>query len=64
MILSPHEWRFCTEFYSKSIPKINMEVASGLLTCLGLFLEGNPPPPALQRRETSQGFTMTFFVGK
>lgn len=44
MILSPHEWRFCTEFYSKSIPKINMEVASGLLTCLGLFLEGTPAP--------------------
>lgn len=63
MILSPHEWRFCTEFYSESIPKINMEVASSLLTCLGLFSEG-PPPPTLQRRETSQGFTMTFLVGK
>lgn len=52
MILSPHEWRFCTEFYSESIPKINMEVASSLLTCLGLFSEG-PPPNSAKKRNIS-----------
>lgn len=51
-------------FIQSQFLKINIEVASSLLTCLGLSQRDPPPPPTLQRKETSQGFTMTFLVGK
>lgn len=64
MIRSPHEWRFCTEFYSESIPKIKIEVASSLLTCPGLFSEGPTTPTNSAKRRNISGIHHDILSGK
>lgn len=49
----PHTSGDSAQNFIQSIPKINMEVASGLLTCLGLFLEGPRPPSSAKKRNIS-----------
>ena len=60
----PHTSGDSAQNFIQSIPKINMEVASGLLTCLGLFLEGTPPPLSSAKKRNISGIHHDILCGK